>query len=350
MKAVDPTANGPVAPIYDLRDLVWQRSARFRLQIDAFTLAPGEKVAIVGPNGSGKTSLLRLLALLERPTRWGRFVYRGRELPRGPGQRSPGSERRGALGFLKQQPYLFAGTVRANLAYPLRLRRVPALERDRRVEAMLALVDLTALADAPVDRLSGGEQKRLALGRVLIGNQDLLLLDEPAAHLDRRSRRVIERLLAESEASWLLATHDLHLAHRLADRVLSLKSGRLAPALPENVLEGRYEEDGLRTAGGLLIHLPPQEEVARPDNGPAAAVMLDPRHVVLSLEPLESSMRNQFRGRVCAVHQHGGTVWVEVDCGERLTSIISRESYGNLGLNLGREVVVSFKVHAVEVL
>jgi len=188
----------------------------------------------------------------------------------------------------------------------------------------------------------------MALARVLISKPELLLLDEPAAHLDRRSRSVIERVLLSSRGTILLTTHDLHLAHRVAGRVLNLMGGRISPSLPENVLEGRREGDKLLTRGGLRVCLPPDlPPLAGEEN---LAVMIDPRNLVLSPEALPSSMRNHFRGRVCSVREQGANVWLEIDCGEKLTVIISRASYDDLGINLNRSIVVSFKANAVEVL
>ena len=79
-------------------------------------------------------------------------------------------------------------------------------------------------------------------------------------------------------------------------------------------------------------------------------MMIDPRDLVISHAPLTSSMRNQFPGRVSSVRQAGGNVWLEIDCGDRLIAIISYASYRELEINVGREVVVSFKANAVEVL
>ncbi len=327
--------------LYDLENVRLQCSDRFTLAIDAFTLAPGERVAIVGRNGSGKTTLLRLLAFLETPSAWDRFTYRDRPY-------APGRMNRNGLGFLRQQPYLFRGNVAQNLAYPLKFKGVSRREIASRVEAMLAMIDLAPLADDAARRLSGGEQKRLALGRVLIGEPQLLLLDEPIAHLDGHSRAVIERLLHGNGIPLLVTTHDLHFAHRVADRVLNLTAGRISPSLPENVLSGRRTGGVLTTGAGLEIHLPP--ETAMQNGNENLMVMLDPRSLVISPEPLTSSMRNCFRGRVCSIREQGGNVWLEIDCGERLTAIVSRASYEELALNLNREVAVSFKANAVEVL
>lgn len=316
------------APVVcEARALRRSLSPRFALEIDAFALAAGEKAAIVGTNGAGKTTLLRVLAGLDAPTAAGRL-------------RAPAG---GTLGFLRQQPYLFRGSVTRNLAYPLGVRRTPAADVTRRVAETLALLDLAPLASASVDRLSGGEQKRVALGRVLIARPQVLFLDEPDAHLDAHSLEVITRVLEASSATVLLTTHDLRFAHRIGDRLVHLRDGRIVPGLPANVLAGRVEDGRFVTRRGLEVRLSDA-----PPAG-AAKIAIDPHSLVLSIEPLASSMLNQLRGRIAAVREQGGSVWLEIQCGEALTAIVSHDSYERLGLNLGREVYVSFKATAVEV-
>jgi molybdopterin-binding protein len=213
---------------------------------------------------------------------------------------------------------------------------------------MLTLVDMLHLSDAPAHNLSGGEKKRLALARVLISDPEILLLDEPVAHLDRRSRRIVGQVLRETRATLILTTHDSHFAHLIADRVLNLKAGCLTPGLPDNVLTGRREGELLITDAGLRIHLPPGTPI---ENGSGlTSVVIDPRSLVLSCQALTSSMRNCFRGRVCSIRNQNQNVWLEIDCGEQLTTIISQEAYRELALNLDQEVLVSFKANAVEVL
>jgi len=324
--------------IYEIRGLRFHHGTQFRLAVDELHLDAGEKLAIVGPNGSGKTTLLRILAFLERPAAAARFRYRGRDVP------SRVAPPRRGLAFLRQQPCIFSGSTAQNVAYPLRLRRLPAVEIRPRVAAMLAVMDLEARAQTPARSLSGGEQRRLALARVLIGDPAVILLDEPTAHLDKRSREIVEQILAGSAAALLLTTHDLRLAHRLAQRVVHLDGGRVVARLPENVLAGQAAGDRLTTARGMTLLL--GEAVPA---GPLK-VAIDPRNLVLSTAPLDSSMRNRLRGRVVALHERGSGILLEIDCGETLTAVITRESYRQMGLNLHSEVHVSFKAQAVEVL
>lgn len=329
------------APLFALRDLEYRFPGGFRLALERLTIERGERLAIIGHNGSGKTTLLRLLARLEEPASAALFVR-------------PDSAR---IGFLKQDPYLFDDDVAGNLSYPLRVRRVPAGEIGARVSAMLDKIGLTALASRSARRLSGGEQKRLALGRVLMSEPEALLLDEPDAFLDRHSQEVIERILAGTKAAWVVTTHDLRFAHRVARRIVPLREGRLAYSLPVNVLQGDLRGETVVTPTGLEIHLG-GAQVA--DSGGVTSsgegtrpirFSLDPNSLVLSREAFASSMRNSFAGRVSAVHDERDSIWVEIDVrSERLTAIISRESYERLGLNVNQDIRVSFKAHAVEVL
>jgi tungstate transport system ATP-binding protein len=325
---------------FELENLVFRRNARFTLEIEEFLLEQGDKVALVGPNGSGKTTLLRLLSFLAEPDSWTRFLFRGQPY-------AAGKMNRKGLGFLKEQPLLFRGSVAENLAYPLKLRRVSRLEIGGRVDAMLARMELDELAGARAHHLSAGEQRRLALGRALIAGPETLLLDEPVAHLDARSRAVIEEALVAAEATILLTTHDVHFAHRVTGRVLNLKAGRISAGLSLNILEGRAEEGRLVTGNGLRIALP---ETAVPTRYGTLTVIVDPRRLSVSLDPPASGAESLLRGQVSSIRRQGDDVWLEVDCGHRLTAIVSRKAYEREGVNLNREVVVSFGPDAVEVL
>lgn len=193
----------------------------------------GECVAVVGASGAGKTSLLRAVAGLLHPTA-GRVEVAGRDVTAVP------TERRDAV-YLHQTPVLFPHLdVAGNVAFPLRIRRVPRVEVAERVEAVLAQVRLAGLGDRGVHGLSGGQKQRVALARALVASPALLLLDEPLSALDPALRdEVRDAILAVRDAAgpgMLLVTHDLDDAARLGHRICVLIDGRVAQVAPPDTL------------------------------------------------------------------------------------------------------------------
>ncbi|MDI6748684.1 MAG: ATP-binding cassette domain-containing protein [Rhodocyclaceae bacterium] len=176
------------------------------------------RTAILGPNGAGKSTLLRLMHGLLRPSA-GRVIW-SRPLTQG---------------MVFQRPVMLRSRVAANVGYGLKLRGMPADERARRVREVLERVGLAHLAQRQARRLSGGEQQRIALARAWALSPDVLFLDEPTASLDPASGREVERIIAEIATGGtkiVLTTHNLGQAHRLAEEVIYLESGRLVEQTP----------------------------------------------------------------------------------------------------------------------
>jgi len=177
----------------------------------SFTLAESERVGLIGPNGAGKTTLLRLLAGADSPDA---------------GEISP---RRGLrVGHLEQVPVFAPGrTVREIVLEPTVHLTEPELQwrAAGRADELISRLDLAgsqAGADAPVERLSGGWRKRVALARELVREPDLLLLDEPTNHLDVDSILWLEKLLASARFATVTITHDRLFLQRIANRILEL--------------------------------------------------------------------------------------------------------------------------------
>lgn len=189
-----------------------------------FALAATEVVALLGPSGCGKSTLLRAVAGLE-PLVTGSVSWNGEDLAQTP------PHRRG-FGLVFQDGQLFVHrSVAENIAYGLRVQRLPRVERGERVQELLDLVGLPGYEDRAVTELSGGERQRVALARSLAPRPRLLLLDEPLSALDRelRDRLAVDLagLLRETKTTAILVTHDESEATTIADRVLRMRAGEL---------------------------------------------------------------------------------------------------------------------------
>lgn len=191
-----------------------------RAVLEGLTLSlPEGASCVAGPSGAGKSTLLRLLNRLADPAA-GRVLYRGRDVT----ELDPLALRR-AVCLVPQLPALLEGTVRENVAFGARLAR-----RSVDVHHVLRLAGLpSGFADREATRLSTGEQQRVMLARALALEPAVLLLDEPTSALDPSAREAVEATLLDLRErlriSYVLVTHDLAQAERLADRVMHLRPG-----------------------------------------------------------------------------------------------------------------------------
>jgi putrescine transport system ATP-binding protein len=195
--------------------------------VDGLTLdiLAREFFALLGPSGCGKTTLLRLLAGFEAPDQ-GRVLLEGQDLAGVPPYRRP-------VNMMFQSYALFPHmTAAGNVAFGLKQDGLPKQEIAARVEEMLALVQLSALAARKPDQLSGGQRQRVALARSLAKRPKVLLLDEPLAALDRKLREEtrfeLKELQRRLETTFVIVTHDQDEAMTVADRIGVMRNGKLA--------------------------------------------------------------------------------------------------------------------------
>ena len=217
----------------------WRRGAPRTVLADvALAIAAGECVALLGRSGSGKSTLARLLLGLERPGT-GTVRFRGQDLA---GLDRAGLRRfRAAVQMVLQDPLSAVNprhAVGRIVAEPLRhLTDLPAAERRARVDALLALVGLDPMAiERLPGQLSGGQVQRVGLARALATRPALVVLDEAVSNLDAPLQvEILDRLAGlrrQDGTAFLLVTHDVRLARRLADRVVVLEGGRIVDAAP----------------------------------------------------------------------------------------------------------------------
>ena len=229
------------------------------LQDVSLTVGPGEFVALLGPTGCGKSTILSLVAGLEKPDR-GAILVDGTPIT-GPGPRR-------ILVF--QDAALFPWlTVRGNVEFGLRMARVPKRERRVQATAYIKLVHLSKFADAYPYQLSGGMRQRVAIARGLAMQPEILLMDEPFGALDAQTRAVLQDELLEiwqrTGQSILFVTHSLREATGLADRVyvLSARPGRIREVEQINVPRPRPADSPALLGYQRKILLSLEEEVEK---------------------------------------------------------------------------------------
>jgi len=212
----------------------------------SLSIRKGEFFSLLGPSGCGKTTLLRAIAGLDSPDA-GSLRIGGVDAAQIPAHRRP-------VNTVFQSYALFPHmTVRDNVAFGLRMKRVPPLQTGQRVERVLSLTQITELADRGPAQLSGGQKQRVALARALVNEPDVLLLDEPLGALDLKLRKQLQMELHQLQRrlgiTFLYVTHDQEEALVISDRIAVMNAGRI-----EQVDEARalYERPQTRFVAQFL--------------------------------------------------------------------------------------------------
>jgi len=215
----------PPPPILELRHLS-KRFGEFAAVDDlSLEVAAGEFLTLLGASGSGKTTTLRMIAGFERPTE-GEILMAGAPISALPPFKRD-------INTVFQHYALFPHmSVRENVAYGLRMRRVPSAEREEQVSRALEMVKLEQLGGRAPRQLSGGQQQRVALARALVNRPRVLLLDEPLGALDLKLRKEMQLELKHLQThlgiTFVYVTHDQEEALTMSDRIVLMRQGRIA--------------------------------------------------------------------------------------------------------------------------
>ncbi|BAD85964.1 ABC-type maltdextrin transport system, ATPase component [Thermococcus kodakarensis KOD1] len=283
---------------------VWKQFGDFTAVKDMnLHIKDGEFMILLGPSGCGKTTTLRMIAGLEEPTKG--QIYIGDKLVADPekGIFVPPKDRDIAMVFQSYALYPHM-TVYDNIAFPLKLRKVPKDEIDRRVREVAEMLGLTELLNRKPRELSGGQRQRVALGRAIVRKPQVFLMDEPLSNLDAKlrvkMRAELKRLQRQLGVTTIYVTHDQVEAMTMGDRVAVINQGQLQqvgtpeevydrPANtfvagfigspPMNFMDATVTEDGFADFGEFrLKFLPDQFEVLREKN-------LVGREVIFGIRP-----------------------------------------------------------------
>ena len=297
-----------------------------------FTIQPGELVTLLGPSGCGKTTTLRAIAGLEDPStgtiRLGDETVYSSAL-----RRNVPSEKRGLSMVFQSYAIWPHMTVSENVAYGLKVRKLPRAEVEQNVRRVLDLVQMTRFADRPASRLSGGQQQRIAVARAIAFSPTVLLFDEPLSNLDAKLRtemRVeLRELQRRLDITSVYVTHDQEEALAISDRVIVMNQGRIEQiGSPEtiynrpesvfvadfvgaaNLIPGQVKEtkDGIstfETVGGLLL------KASGSANGSETILAL--RSAYISLQAKPGPAANVAQGKIHRRMFHGDFIQYVVD-------------------------------------
>jgi sulfate/thiosulfate transport system ATP-binding protein len=319
----------------------------------SFDVPTGQLVALLGPSGSGKSTILRIIAGLET-TESGSVALTGEDATAVPIQRR-------GVGFVFQHYALFRHmTVRDNIAFGLKVRKLPKPEIRARVDELLNLVQLTGYAGRYPSQLSGGQRQRVALARALAPRPKVLLLDEPFGALDAKVRDELRtwlrRLHDEVHVTSLFVTHDQQEAFEVADQVVVLNRGRIEqmgppqelyerPATPfvtgflgaVNVLRGQ-SASGMAVLADGIHHVPTQID----GHDVPVSIYVRPHDLDLSHE---RNGRPSWPARVVRVTPLGAFVRLDVQLedGAEVRVELSRERYAEFEPRVGESLYMSPK-------
>jgi spermidine/putrescine transport system ATP-binding protein len=335
----------------------------------SLSVEEGEFFALLGPSGCGKTTLLRLLAGFEHPDA-GRILIDGQDMSDVPPNKRP-------VNMVFQSYAVFPHmSVAENVAFGLKVDRVPAAERRPRVDEALALVKLDGLGARRPHQLSGGQKQRVALARALVKRPRVLLLDEPLSALDAKLREAMRGELAQLQktvgVTFLFVTHDQEEALAMASRCAVMNAGVLEQvASPRdlyqypasrfvaefigqvNLFAGRLTRAPNGAVGFLSPDLPALIPVVLPESVPEGPVWMAVRPEEIDITtreapPPATGGEVRVAGTVARISYLGSHSAMDVTVGERSLRVL-RANRGD-GLHVGDAAWLSWRPEAVRIL
>jgi tungstate transport system ATP-binding protein len=344
---------------YDGRDVL----KNINLKVDK-----SEIFTLIGPTGAGKTTLIRILDLLESPYS-GKVFFDGVDVT---SYRVGQLEARRRMSYVQQRPLVFTMNVYDNIACGLKWRHIKSSVVKQRTEEALELVGMTSYKNRTAKTLSGGETQRVAIARALVTEPEILFLDEPTANMDPVSTAKIEEVLThiinERKTTIIMTTHNMSQGQRMASRLGVLINGELLQTGSvndifnqpqnrevaefvgvENILKGVVEQKDNEITR-IAINDERITTISHFTVGEAVYVLIRPENIVFSSSSEAGSARNVFKCKVIKINTIGSLVRIEVDCGFPLLGIITTQAAQELNISIGKDIYASFKAIAINVI
>jgi molybdenum ABC transporter ATP-binding protein len=334
----------------------------FTLKNASLEIADGEYMVILGPTGAGKTVLLESIAGLY-PIKHGQVWLRGKEVTKlEPDKRK--------ISIVYQDHALFPHlSVKENIVFGLKVKKTAYGEIEKSLDQVVNLLGIRALLNRRPSTLSGGERQKVAMARALCVRPDVLLLDEPLSALDPQTREEVQYELRQLQRllhiTALHVTHDFEEAIALGDRIAVIGDGEVKQigtpeeifrqpnsefvarfAMSRNIFPGVIEKSD---SGDCLFKTSDTKLIVASENNGATHATVRPEDVLISIDPLRSSARNTFTGKITRITDKGSTLYITVDLPPEISALITRNSFRELELVVGMQVYVTFKASSVHV-
>jgi len=332
----------------------------FVLKDITLNIEEGEYFIILGPTGAGKTVLLESIAGLY-PVMSGEIWLRGKEVTRV----EPENRK---ISIVYQDHVLFPHlSVKDNIIFGLRMHKTRADEVANRLDWVAELLGISHLLHRRPDTLSGGEKQKVALGRAIVTQPELLLVDEPLSALDPETRESVQQELRQLHRALgitiLHVTHDFEEAIALGSRIAVIGEGRLMQvgtpeeifrhpnsefvarfAMTRNIFLGKAER---KSNGDTVFKVDSTEFITAADAEGTYHASIRPEDILISSEPIHSSARNCLPGTITHVVDRGSTLYVTVSIPPELSCLVTRHSFEEMELHEGKKVYVTFKASSI---
>ena len=351
-------------PLLEIENVFKEYEGKNVLEDINLHLKRGTSLGIIGPTGCGKTTLLRIIDLIEKPTS-GKIYFDGVDV-----SKTPKDElvHRRKIGMVFQKPVVFKGTVLENIQYGLKVRnREKEIYQDKILELLKSL-GLEGYEDRNASTLSGGETQRIALARALIIEPEILLLDEPTANLDPLSTDKIEAMIEDirkkKETTIVMATHNLIQGQRLCDEIAIINKKIFQIGKPEeifrkpknsfvadfvgmkNVIKGKATKINNTLTS---INIGELDVYASSNLEETVYMSIRPEDITVSKMKVKSSALNNLKGIIKGIVDDGTIITLKVDISEIFTVYMTRKSFNDLEISIGSHVWLQFKATAVHV-
>jgi len=314
-------------------------------------------LGLIGPTGSGKTSLLRIINMLDEPSS-GEIHYNGKQITSKDFLRI-----RRKIAMVFQKPIVFKGSVFDNIYYGLKIRNKDKRESKQEILDLLKMIGLEGYQNRKASTLSGGEIQRVALARALVLNPEILLLDEPTANLDpcstEKIEEIIESLQKTTNMAIIISTHNLIQGQRICDEIAIIKEKIYQIGKTEDIfkkpsskfvaefvgMKNIVEGISAKSENGSLIKTKKinisSSEIL--DESKEVYICIRPEDITLTKERVENSGKilNQYKGKIINYKENGALIELKIDVGQIFVIYLTHKDF--LDLNLTSRIWIQFK-------